>query len=86
MGAGPTTGRSSILCAVETRVAVPHQRPSKGIFVRDNPLTANLTVNGDYRRMPTSAAQSAEQVVEPGLDSYFNIRKVRRNSFDKPNS
>ena len=56
------------------------------VFIGDDTLAADFTVNRNYGRVPSATAQGVEDVVEPGLNANFDVGKVRGNALNEANS
>ena len=53
-------------------------------FVGDDALGGDFAVDGNDGRVPATAAEGVEEVVEPGLDADFDVGEVRGDALDEP--
>ena len=84
--AGPTEAVwSGVICGGGCGADVAHEGAAEPVFIWDDTLGADLPVDRDDGRVPTSTAQGVEEVVEPWLDPNFNMGEVRGNALNEAN-
>ena len=55
------------------------------VFIGDDTLGADPSVDRHDGRVPTATAQGVEEMVEPGLDANFDMGEVRSDALDESN-
>ena len=84
--AGATeVGWSGVIGAGERGAGAVRQGAAETVFIGDDTLGADPTVNRNYGRVPSATAQGVEDVVESGLDANFDVGKVRGNALNEAN-